>query len=644
MAKVLFMAVNQDMATQVAELSGNFDLDLEVKVLASANVVEEAQKAARNSVNIVIARGYHAYLVSKYTNLPVVKIVMTGQEIALLVAEARKVAGKQTPLIGLIGFKGMFSRTEPFEKLFDVVIKEYYVDHPEELETAVDRACHDRVDVIIGGELVLHYAAPRGLPTLFQKSRADSLVEALHHAKKVAYAIDLEKQNTAELRTILDYSFDGIIKLDRQGRIIVVNFMTEKILGKSSAQLLGKPILDILDIADFQLVLDGKNLYSVIINKANLALIANIVNMTVDNVSQGIFLSFQEFKKIEELEATIRKQIYAKGYVARHTFGQLIGCSAAMKRLKKTGALYARYDLPVVISGELGTGKRFVAESMHNASLRRDNPFLAVDCRGCAPDLLPKQLFGHELENPYTNQSGKVVKGLFELAHSGTVFLDHISKLDEYSQNHLLQILQKGTVTRLESGKVIPVNVRVICGTDVNLVDLVQQGCFNEELYYRLSLLELYLSPLRERQEDIAGLINHYLNQYNNIYKKYIVLTDDAQELLNRYAWRGNVSQLKLFCEKITILAEQKVLDAEFVNRYLVSFPDIGVVRDGDAGDGEASAQRVILYRNPESAAIVKTLEKHHGKRTLAAEELGMSTTTLWRKMKKYRISYKFEI
>jgi transcriptional regulator with PAS, ATPase and Fis domain len=644
MAKVLFIAANQDMAMQAAELSDNFDLDLEVKLIASANVVEEAQKAARNGVNIVIARGYHAYLVGKYTNLPVVKIVMTGQEIALLVAEARGIAGKQTPLIGLIGFKGMFSSTGPFEKLFDVVIKEYYVDHPEELEAAVDRAFEDRVDVVIGGELVLHYAAQKGLPALFQKSRVDSLAEALRSAKKVAYAIDLEKQNTAELRTILDYSFDGIIKLDRQGRIIVVNFMAEKILGKSSAELLEKPILDILDIADFQQVLDGKNLYSVIINKANLALIANIVNMKVDNVSQGIFLSFQEFKKIEELEAAIRKQIYARGYVARHAFEQLISCSAQMKHLKTTGALYARYDLPVLISGELGTGKRFVAESMHNSSLRRENPFLAVDCRGCAPDLLQKQLFGYELENPYTNQSGKVVKGVFELAHSGTAFLEHIAKLDEYSQNHLLQILQKGTVTRLESGKAIPVNVRVICGTDVNLVGLVQQGRFNEELYYRLSLLELYLLPLRERREDIAGLIDYYLNKYNNIYKKYIVLTDDAKELLNLYAWRGNVSQLKLFCEKITVLAEKKVLDAEFVNRYLVSFPDISVARDEGDCDFAAFDKRVILYRNPESATILAALEKHSGNRTLVAEELGMSATTLWRKMKKYHIGYKFEI
>jgi transcriptional regulator with PAS, ATPase and Fis domain len=645
MAKVLFMAANQDMAIQAAELSDDFDLELEVKLIASANVVEEAQKAARNGVNIVIARGYHAYLVSKYTNLPVVRIVMTGQEIALLVAEAREIAAKRTPLIGLVGFKGMFSSTEPFEKLFDVVIKKYYVDHPEELEAAVDQAGEDGANVIIGGETALHYAAQKGLPALFQKSRVDSLAEALRSAKKVAYAIDLEKQNTAELRTILDYSFDGVIKLDRQGRIIVVNFMAEKILGKSSAELLGKSILDILDIADFQQVLDyGKNLYSVIINKSNLALIANIVNMTVDNVSQGIFLSFQEFKKIEELEAAIRKRICAKGYVARHTFEQLVSCSAQLKRLKTTGAIYARYDLPVLISGELGTGKRFVAESMHNSSLRRDNQFLAVDCQGCAPDLLQKQLFGYELENPYTNQSGKVVKGLFELAHSGTVFLERIAKLDEYSQNHLLQILQKGTVTRLESGKTIPVNVRIICGTDVNLVALVQQGCFNEELYYRLSLLELYLPPLRERREDIAGLLDYYFDKYNNIYKKYLVLTDDAKELINRYAWRGNVAQLKFFCEKITVLAEKKVLDAEFVNRYLVTFPDISVARDGSKGDGEASAKRVILYRNPESATILAALEKHCGNRALAAAELGISATTLWRKMKKYHIGYKFEI
>jgi transcriptional regulator with PAS, ATPase and Fis domain len=644
MMKVLFIAANQDMAAQVTELSDSFDLELEIKWIPSANVVEETQKAARRGANIVIARGYHAYLVTKYTNLPVVKIVMTGQEIALLVAEAREMVGKPRPVIGMIGFKGMFSSTAPFEKLFNVVIKEYYVDHPEELEAAVNRACEDRMDVVIGGELVLHYAAQKGLPALFQKSGIDSLAEALHNAQRVAYAIDLEKQNTVELRTILDYSFDGIIKLDRQGRIIVVNFMAEKILGKSSAELLEKPILDILDIADFQQVLDGKNLYSVIINKANLALITNIVNMKVDNVSQGIFLSFQEFKKIEELEAEIRKRIYARGYVARHTFDQLVSGSAKMKHLKTTGAHYARYDLPVLISGELGTGKHFMAESMHNASLRRENPFLAVDCRASAPGLLQKQLFGYELENPYTGQFGKVVKGVFELAHSGTVFLGHVSRLDEYSQNHLLKILQENTVTRLESGRVIPVNVRVICGTDVGLLNLLEQGRFNEELYYRLSMLELYLPSLRERKEDIVRLIDYYLNRYNNIYKKFLILTDDAKELLENYTWRGNIQQLKVFCEKITILAEKKVLDAEFINEYLDVFPALSFARDETDFEGGIHQKKVILYRNPESAAILKALEKHSGNRALVAQELGISATTLWRKMKKYHIGYKFEI
>jgi len=372
-------------------------------------------------------------------------------------------------------------------------------------------------------------------------------------------------------------------------------------------------------------------------------LIANIVNMTVDNVSQGIFLSFQEYKKIEELETEIRKQIYAKGYVAKHSFEQLVSCSSKMKQFKTTAVMYARYDLPVIINGELGTGKRFVAESMHNSSLRRENPFLAVDCRK-TPDLLQKQLFGYELENPYTSQSSKVVKGVFELAHSGTVFLEHIARLDESSQNHLLRILQENTVTRLESGKVIPVNVRVICGTDVSLINLVEQRRFNEDLYYRLSILELHLPPLRERREDIAGLIDYYFTKYNNLYKKFLILTDDAKELLEQYAWHGNVQQLKLFCEKITVLAEKKVLDAEFVNRDLDSFPDISVARDETDLDYEMSKKKVILYRDPESAVILKALEKHNGNRALVAEELGISATTLWRKMKKYNIVYKFDI
>lgn len=639
------MAVNQEMMEQANELVKDFDIDVEVKLTTSAEVVAEAERAFKNGADIVIARGTHAYLVRKHTRIPLVEIVLTGQELAVLIAEARELTGKSAPVIGIVGVKSMFSNTKPFEKIFDVTIREYVVERGEELEAAVQRAWEEKADIIIGGEIALECAKKRNLPALYLKSQLDSIADAFRSAKRVAYAIELEKKNTAELRTILNYSFDGIIRLDDQGRVTVINYMAEKILGKSSDELLGKPITAILKLPDEtqldQVLHEGKSLYSIIINNDNVALVANIANMAVDNVSQGAILSFREFKKIEELEAEIRKKLYTKGYVAEYTFTRLISRSQTMKELKAVANTYAKYDLPVLLSGELGTGKRVMAECIHNASLRQKNPFVAVNCQGLPKELLQKQLFGYVVENPYTSLSTKVVKGAFELAHTGTLFLDHVAELDAYSQHNLLRILQHGTLLREEGEKTIPVNVRVIGATDVNLIRLVKEGRFNEELYYELSVLELYLPPLRQRKEDIAGLLDYYIEEYGNLYKKYVILTDEAREMIGAYPWYGNGQQLKGFCEKLVILADKKVVDIDFVNRSLVSF---AVAWNENKFETEEPVGKVIVYQNPESALILKALEKHRGNRALVAEELGISTTTLWRKIKKYNIGYKFEV
>jgi transcriptional regulator with PAS, ATPase and Fis domain len=645
MVKIAFMAANRDMLEQAEQIAAKFDMDVEIKLTTSAQVVAEANLAVKNGADIVIARGTQAYLIRKHTRIPVVEIVLTGQELASLINEARKMTGKSAPVIGIAGVKSMFSNIKPFEAIFNLTIREYFVAKGEELEAAVQLAWEDQVDIIIGGEIVIACASKRGLPALFLTSQLDSVEDAFRNAERIAYALELEKRNTTELRTILNYSFDGIMRLDNQGYVTVVNYVAEKILGRSADEMLGKPITDILKLPDenqiHQVLHEGKNLYSIMINHDNLALVANMANMTVDNVSQGIILSFREFKKIEELEAEIRQKLYTKGYVAEHTFNRLTGNSKSMKELKLLGNSYAKSDLPVLLSGELGTGKSRVAECIHNASLRHNRPFVALNCQGLPTDFLQKQLFGYVVENPYSNIASKVVKGAFELAHTGTIFLEHVAELDPYSQNNLLRILQQGTFMRMESEKSYPINVRVISATDVNLVHLVKQGRFNEELYYELSVLGLYFPPLRQRKGDIAAIADYYIEEYGNLYRKYIILTDAAREVISAYPWYGNVQQLKRFCEKLVVLAEQKVLDIDIINRSLSA---LEVAWDqNNSGTGEPGV-KVVVFQNPESSAILTMLEKHGGNRALTAQELGMSTTTLWRKIKKYNLKYKFDV
>jgi PAS domain S-box-containing protein len=644
MAKIAFLVVKEDMIAQAKKITKEFNMAVEMKIVTSENAVAEAKLSVQNGANVVIARGNHAALIKKNTDIPIVEIALTGQEMAKLIHEAKEKLHKPSPVIAFVGFRNMLSSTKLLDEILDVTIKEYFVDYTEELEEAVEKASKDSVDLIIGGEIVNTCANRLGVPTLFLKSREDSIREAFRIAEKVAYAIDLEKKNTAEFKTILDYSFDGIIKLNNKGKIVILNYLAEKILRKSSEELLGKHITEIIDTLDGNIIErvlnEGKALYSTLLHKENLALVSNIAPIIIDNKIEGAMVSFQEFTKIEELEAEIRKELYAKGYVAKSTFKHIAGETSDMNRNIELAKLYAKYDLPVLITGESGTGKKMFAQSIHNESLRKNNPYVVINCASMPPDQLEKKLYGY-LESNYMHSSSIIRKGLFEVAHTGTIFLEHISELDSYGQANLLRVLNEKSVVRRGDDRILPVNVRIMCSSNKNLLNLVKEGKFSEELYYSLNVLSLNLTPLRERKEDISTLLEYFIDEYNNTYKKYVVLTEGARALICDYPWQGNVRQLKSFCEKIIILASKKVLDEIFINEHLEIYALPSDINKYNSLDEE---KKVVVYESPEAAKILELLERHNGNRGKVAEELNISKTTLWRKLKKYKIENRFEL
>ena len=642
MGKIAFLVVSDDMIQHAKKIVKGMNVEVEMKIVTSANVLEEAKLSVQNGANVVIARGIHASIIKSNTKLPLVEIVLTGQDIAKLIHQAREIIKKPSPLIGIVGLKNMFSDTKSFEEIFGVNINEYMVSEAEELTKAVERAAADKVDLVIGGEVANRYAEKLGIPSLFLTSGEDSIKEAFRIAEKVDYAIRLEKKNSAEFSTILEYSFDGIIKLNSSGMVVVFNYVAEKTFKKSAEQVLGKHISEVIDLVDEDLMksvlIEGKELQSTFLRKGNLSLVANIAPIIVDNKTEGAIISFQEFKKIEELEAEIRKEVYAKGYLAKGTFKQIIGDSNETSQLKRLAKLYANNDSPIMIVGESGIGKKLFAESIHNESLRRNNPYIMVDCASMPPELLEKKLYGY-MEGSYMNSSSPVKKGLVEIAHTGTLFLDKITELDSYGQLSLLRVLRDGSIVRIGDDRALPVNIRLICSANKSIVKLVREGKFNQDLYYMLNVLTLNIMPLRARKDDTSALLEHYVEYYNNMYRKYVMLTDEAKETILSYPWPGNVQQLKTFCEKAIILASKKVLSEDFISRCLEDYDSI---LSETAISIFESDKKAPVSRSPEALKILELLEIHSGNRTKVAEELRMSKATLWRRMKKYNIETKF--
>jgi transcriptional regulator with PAS, ATPase and Fis domain len=230
---------------------------------------------------------------------------------------------------------------------------------------------------------------------------------------------------------------------------------------------------------------------------------------------------------------------------------------------------------------------------------------------------------------------------MFDVAHTGTIFLDQICELDLYNQASLLRVINEGNIIRKGDDRTLPVNVRVICSSNKNLMNLVIEGKFNEDLYYVLNVLSLRLTPLRDRKEDILVLLDYFVNEYNNKYKKYVVLTEEARAVMCAYPWYGNVLQFKNFCEKLIILASKKVLNENTISEYLELYnPSL----NENKYDKIVFDKKIIVYGNPEAAKILELLDKHKGNREKVAEELNISKTTLWRKIKKYKIENKFNL
>lgn len=629
MSKLVIAVPNQIMVTQAENAARSLGVDATVLLENSRTVVESVKREREHGAAVAIARGNHANLLLHETDMPLVEIVLSGQNMAMLFSEARRQCEKENARIGLVGFRNMFGDTSTLAQVLGVNVMPFLANRTDELRLCTQKAAEAGVDIVIGGEIVAEEAEKLGLKHLFLHSTQDSIETAIAVAKRILYAIEMEKHNAAEFASLVNYSFDAVLKLDAQGNVAVSNYMAEKIFRRRGEALHGMHLSELIDLGSESnpisaAMRDKRSVYAITVKAGNQALIANFAAINVEGQNVGFILSLQEFQKIEDLEEQIRKERYSKGYVAMQTFDDLRTVSPVMREVKETAMKYARYDLPVMLLGEVGVGKRALAECIHNFSLRKRNPFVSVDCGGLSAKMQQTQFMG----------DGHSTKGAFEIAHTGTLLIEHVSMLDEYCQYQLLHVLKHSCLVGLDGRMMLPVNIRVICTTGKDLYQCVRDGKFLEPLYCMLTQLELLVPPLCERAEDLPALLDMTIEKYSTHYRKYVHLLPEARELIYAQPWGGNILQLSLFCEKLLILADDKQITGEFVRRHLPrSF-----------APAQQSTQRSLpmVVHSEEEAQLIEALEKHGGSRSLAAEALGVSKTTLWRRMKKFGIAEKY--
>ncbi|HRJ31239.1 MAG TPA: sigma-54 dependent transcriptional regulator [Cyclobacteriaceae bacterium] len=323
--------------------------------------------------------------------------------------------------------------------------------------------------------------------------------------------------------------------------------------------------------------------------------------------------SYNEVDKLRKAKEMLEEQI-------GKPFGEIIGESAAIKEVFSMIDKVARTDANILILGENGTGKELIARAIHQRSLRKDNSFVSVDMGAITETLFESELFGHK-KGAFTD-AREDRPGRFELANGGTLFLDEIGNLSMALQSKLLSALQSRQVTRVGSNQAIPVDIRLICATNMPLHQMVKDGTFRQDLLYRINTVEIKVPPLSDRVEDIALLAQHYLEYYARKYHKQVTtISSNAMDKLKRYAWPGNIRELQHAIERAVIMTDSSSLQE---SDFLFSRPVSSL-----------SAETLNLDE-VEKAAIVKALNLHSGNISKAADELGLTRASLYRRMEKY--------
>lgn len=355
--------------------------------------------------------------------------------------------------------------------------------------------------------------------------------------------------------------------------------------------------------------------------------IENAVEAMSMGAADYITKGFSNKELIQKIQKAVHKKTIRPAARSIKKGGEkIVGQSPALLNALAMIRKVAPTDSCLIIEGDSGTGKELIARTVHDLSLRRDNIFLPVNCAALSEPLLESELFGH-IKGSFTGADTDK-HGLFCAAHGGTLFLDEVSEMSGSMQAKLLRVLQEKNVTPVGSTATYPVDVRIICATNKNLLEEVERGRFREDLYFRLCVIPIVLPSLEERKEDIPLLVEFFIENFNTPrHPKKIRIEEDAMERIKTQPWQGNIRELKNFVERLVLLLDTPVWKKSDIVPHLPAT----VPPRPFAGRSSLSMT--------ESEQITRVLKKCNWNQSAAAKELGIGRTTLWRKIKHYRIA-----
>lgn len=641
---------------QIAESLG---VQIEEKLLENeSEALEIVEQANESGVDAIICRGHVEQCFRKIETsyrIPIVPVQFLGSSTVSLLADIKKKypeAFKSSPTRAVVfSHRPVILDIETIRYLFDVELHNVVIEQSEkkDIEKIIKQIKQEGTDFAIAGLSICKIAKKLGFPAYYSTvgGEYESIYRTVQQAIMLVENLTIQKERSDMLESIMDYSFEALIHLDTEGKILFGNSIAEEILQKKKNLFQGQYIWEEIQELNqdlIQHVLSGDStIYGNVIHIKERVALMNVTPYRKNGQVNGAIVHLSQKEKLEILEGQMRKELYSKGLIAKYHFEDIIGKSKSIEECRYNAGQFAGYNANVLILGESGTGKELFAQSIHNNSTRKHQPFVAINCGALPMSLLESELFGY-VGGAFTGASKQGKKGLLELADKGTIFLDEISELDLQGQVRLLRVIEERVISKVGDDRVIPVDVRIIAASNRNLRELVMEGKFREDLYYRLNVLTLHIPPLRKRGMDIRILAEMFLEKYGKSVCKKLELTSMAWEIMQNYSWPGNVRQLRNFCERLVIISNQKRIDHVMILKQLeevyqedpASITKVEEKEEAFVGKKKSFSGSGKEYA--EYQEIQEILRKCGGNRTEAAAMLGIGRTSLWRKMKKYQL------
>ncbi len=599
---------------------------------------------AHSPIDALVVAGASGAHVRARVDFPVAMVEVRGLGLLEALVAAKGLTTAERPRVGVVSFDTPSAQIAQFDAMFGLGIAQFVYHGADDAAACVQQLQATDVGAVVAPGLVADLAQQAGIPSVLMYSEA-AVRQAVGEAVLLAQQRRAQRDRHQWLENVLGELQDGVVAVDAQGRIRALNQRMAALLGGSVSSLHGQRLQDVAPTLPVGQAAGSDE----VVQLGGRTLVLRVAPLMESGAASGALLVCRDPAVIQRADRSLRANQRQRGAGVRWRLDDFAGDSAVVQRVRELAAQYAASDATVLILGESGTGKEMLAQGMHAASPRAAQPFLAVNCAALAESLLEAELFGYE-EGAFTGARRGGKTGLIEAAHTGTLFLDEIGDMPLALQSRLLRVLQEREVMRVGATAPVPVDVRVIAATHADLLQLVEQGRFRRDLYFRLAVLCLRTPTLRERGlDDLRLLATHALERQwqalltaRGTAAHGSLLHEALAQLLALaasagYGWSGNVRELDNWVERLVacrhLLAEAAV--NERAQRLLDIFPECRMAH----AHGESLPQQPTRLRDTREQAeqlrVREVLESVQGDQKKACELLGISRATLWRRLKR---------